>query len=70
MKNLIKIRVKIQIPIISALFVFSSIQCDYLNREQTIAKVGNAKLTHNDVEYMVEQIGSEEDFLNTPIASL
>ena len=65
MKNLIKNRIKIQIPIISALFVFSSIQCNYLNREQTIAKVGNAKLTYNDVEYMVEQIGSEEDFLNT-----
>ena len=65
MNYLTKIRIDIPIFIICVMFVCSSIQCDFLNREQAIAKVGDAELTYNEVVNMVEQIGSEENFLNT-----
>lgn len=43
---------------------FHSVQCGFLNSEQPVAKVNDAKLTTEDLGLMVARLGTEEDYYN------
>ena len=49
---------------LSVIVFFHSVQCGFLNSEQPVAKVNDAKLTMEDLSLMVARIGTEEDYHN------
>lgn len=62
MKNLHKNRFT---AVFITILVFSySVQCGFLNNEQPVAKVNDAKLTIEDLILMVARIGTEDDYQN------